>query len=86
MSTHKNMKKKLSFCIKSSLLGSLFLLAACSGTASTPVPPGTESPAGYGSSCKAGMYSCKTPYPVPLGSPCSCPGVGAASYGNVHAS
>lgn len=60
-------------------------LGACSGTAETPVPPGTQSPAGYGSVCKAGVYSCHTPYAVPLGSPCSCPGLGAPSYGNVHA-
>lgn len=82
---NKNKKKTVILGIKSSLLGSLFLLAACTGTAGTPVAPGTESKAGYGTACKAGMYSCQTPYPVPLGSPCSCPGVGAASYGNVHA-
>lgn len=85
MSMNKSKKKAVIFGIKSSLLGSLLLLAACTGTAGTPVPPGTESKAGYGTACKAGTYSCNTPYPVPLGSPCSCPGLGAASYGNVHA-
>lgn len=66
------------------VLGLLFL-NACSGTAATPVPAGTQSSAGYGSVCKAGFYTCHTPYQVPLGSPCSCPGLGAPSYGNVHA-
>lgn len=63
---------------------SIFFLNGCSGNAETPVPAGTQSAAGYGSVCKAGFYSCHTPYKVPLGSPCSCPGLGEPSYGNVH--
>ncbi|CAK7193084.1 hypothetical protein COMNV_01297 [Commensalibacter sp. Nvir] len=67
------------------LLGLLLALGACTGSASTPVPPGQKSDAGYGTVCKAGIYSCNVPYPVPLGSPCSCSGLGAASYGIVQA-
>ena len=59
-------------------------LGACVGTAASgPVPPGTPI-AGYGYTCKAGIYTCKMPTQVPLGAPCSCPGLGAASYGNIH--
>lgn len=77
-------KKRLNIVLGSALLGLSLLAAGCSGNAETPVPPDTKSPAGYGQKCKAGIYSCRTPYAVPLGSPCSCPGLGAPSYGNVH--
>ncbi len=76
------MKKLVLFTI--SILSFTVFLSACSGTAETPVPAGTQSQTGYGSVCKAGFYTCHTPYQVPLGSPCSCPGLGAPSYGNVH--
>ncbi|EHH67288.1 hypothetical protein GMO_22820 [Gluconobacter morbifer G707] len=63
---------------------SLLGLAACVGTAAPgPIPKGTPV-AGYGYTCKAGIYTCKMPTQVPLGAPCSCPGLGAASYGNIH--
>ncbi|MDG6094547.1 hypothetical protein LOC54_05380 [Acetobacter sp. AN02] len=60
------------------------LLAACTGTAASPVsaanaPPGTP----LGGTCKAGVYTCQLPVATPVGAPCSCPGLGAASYGNV---
>ncbi|QDH24224.1 hypothetical protein D5366_01900 [Neokomagataea tanensis] len=59
-------------------------LGACVGNAASgPVDPSAPV-AGYGYSCKAGIYSCKLPTKVPLATPCSCPGIGAASYGNVH--
>ncbi|GBR13414.1 MULTISPECIES: hypothetical protein [Gluconobacter] len=59
-------------------------LGACVGTAASgPVNPSAPV-AGYGYTCKAGIYTCKMPTQVPLGTSCSCPGLGAASYGNVH--
>ncbi|GBQ14387.1 hypothetical protein AA21291_1828 [Swaminathania salitolerans LMG 21291] len=65
-------------------LAGLLFLAACEGTAAPgPTPPGTQV-VGYGYTCKAGIYTCKMPTQVPLGNPCSCPGIGAASYGNIH--
>ncbi|WP_336946667.1 hypothetical protein [Asaia sp. HN010] len=65
-------------------LAGLMLLAACEGTAAPgPTPPGMQV-VGYGYTCKAGIYTCKMPTQVPLGNPCSCPGIGAASYGNIH--
>ncbi|GAN53592.1 hypothetical protein [Tanticharoenia sakaeratensis] len=65
-------------------VASMLALAGCVGTAAPgPVPPGTPV-TGLGYTCKAGIYTCKMPYKVPLGASCSCPGLGAASYGNVH--
>jgi hypothetical protein len=67
------------------LLGGVAVMpAGCRGVAAAayPVPPGPT--AGTGAMCKAGVYSCDLPVRAPLGSPCSCPGLGAASYGNVH--
>lgn len=62
------------------------ILPGCSGTAASPVsaanaPPGTP----LGGICKAGVYTCRLPLATPVGAPCSCPGLGAASYGNVFA-
>jgi len=64
----------------------LLALGGCVGrAASAPVAPGPQPvAAGYGYRCEAGFYQCHTPTQVPLGTPCSCPGLGAASYGNVH--
>ncbi len=53
-------------------------LAGCEGTASAE---GVTS--GYGYVCHAGFYQCTLPAQVPVGSRCSCPGLGAPSYGRV---
>lgn len=58
-------------------------LSGCEGTAAAGPTPAGMPIAGYGYTCKAGFYTCKLPTRVPLGGPCSCPGIGAASYGNV---
>ncbi|WP_419729482.1 hypothetical protein [Lichenicola sp.] len=39
---------------------------------------------GYGYTCYAGVYVCQTPQQLAVNSPCSCPGLGAPSYGRVH--
>ena len=66
------------------LAGLAAVPAGCTGVAAGyPPPPGTPI-AGYGYLCKAGVYTCHLPTQVPLGSDCSCPGLGAPSYGNVH--
>lgn len=51
-----------------------------------PAPPVnyTPAPAGYGGTCYAGVYTCAAPANLPAGSQCSCPGIGAPSYGTVH--
>ena len=38
----------------------------------------------YGYTCYAGVYTCTLPQQIPVGSQCSCPGLGAPSYGNVR--
>jgi len=60
-------------------------LAGCSGVpqsltpADAALPPGTPG----GVVCHAGAYTCRLPAPGPLGAPCSCPGLGAPSYGTI---
>jgi len=38
----------------------------------------------YGVMCYAGPYTCQLPVAGPLGSGCSCPGIGAPSYGSIR--
>lgn len=38
----------------------------------------------YGGTCYAGFYVCQLPQSLPIGSGCSCPGLGAPSYGSVR--
>jgi hypothetical protein len=48
-------------------------------------PPGyTPAPPGYGGTCYAGAYTCAASPNLPPGSQCSCPGIGAPSYGTVQ--
>ena len=59
-------------------LGLLSGLCGCVGVAA-PVAP-----TGLGSTCYAGAYVCQLAQQVPVGSQCTCPGVGAPSYGDVR--
>jgi hypothetical protein len=53
--------------------------------ASISSPRGPESrPVAYGFHCSAGVYQCFLPNSVPVGSGCSCAGIGAPSYGTVN--
>jgi hypothetical protein len=51
-------------------------------------PPAAQAsakgPVTYGSMCYAGVYSCAAAAKSPVGSGCSCPGIGAPSYGTVN--
>jgi len=51
-----------------------------------PPPPVAYSPApaGYGAACYAGVYTCPVDRALPVGTQCSCPGIGAPSYGTVR--
>ena len=55
--------------------------------AQTPVPgqPQTnaqpQGPVTYGATCYAGVYVCAAPAKTAVGQTCSCPGLGAPSYG-----
>lgn len=71
-----------------------FALASCVGAPAGPIgyPPISQAqgpqPAqqivAYGSHCSAGFYQCPLAQMLPLGAPCSCPGIGAPSFGNVQ--
>ncbi len=37
-----------------------------------------------GGRCYAGIYTCALPQALPVGAQCSCPGLGAPSFGNVR--
>ena len=58
------------------------LLAILSGCEGAPAAD-SGAAAGYGYVCHAGFYQCTLPAQYPLGSRCSCPGLGAPSYGRV---
>ena len=38
----------------------------------------------YGATCYAGVYICQLPQAGPIGAGCSCPGIGAPSYGTIR--
>jgi hypothetical protein len=38
----------------------------------------------YGATCYAGVYHCAAPAYTPIGETCSCPGIGAPSYGSAQ--
>ena len=58
------------------------LLSGCTGVAQAGPQPGVVP--GYGTACYAGFYMCRLPQQAPTGSQCSCPGIGAPSYGTVR--
>ncbi len=64
------------------LLMAMPLLSLLSGCEGTPAAEG-EAASGSGYVCHAGFYQCTLPAQVPLGSRCSCPGLGAPSSGRV---
>jgi hypothetical protein len=62
----------------------------------SPAPPAAQASApaqgqgqgtgkiAYGATCYAGVYQCAAPAYTPIGQGCSCPGLGAPSYGTVQ--
>ena len=56
-------------------------LGGCVGQAA-PVAP-QVAPA-YGYVCHAGFYTCQLGAQLPVGTQCTCPGLGAPSYGTVQ--
>lgn len=53
-----------------------------------PVQPAAVAPVApvvaYGSYCTAGFYHCNLPVAGPIGSQCTCPGLGGPSFGTVR--
>jgi hypothetical protein len=75
--------------------GLLTLLAGCYGAPATEQPITAAAPANVttatgapvvavGYKCYAGAYICNLPSYGPVGSGCSCPGLGAPSYGTIR--
>lgn len=62
------------------ILAALLTLSGCYGTPQVI----SSQPNPYGYVCYAGFYRCTLPAQYPVGSQCSCPGLGAPSYGTVH--
>ncbi len=63
------------------LLGAFGLLAGVAGCVGVaPVPQRI----GYGHVCSAGVYTCQLGAQLPVGTQCSCPGLGAPSFGAVR--
>ncbi|NPD69711.1 hypothetical protein HN018_10545 [Lichenicola cladoniae] len=64
------------------LAGAAFMLGGCVVEAPTSASVGAAP--GYGYTCYAGAYVCRVPVQTPIGAECSCPGIGAPSFGRVR--
>lgn len=67
-----------------SVLRRLGVVAVLCGLASCVGAPTVMQPTGYGATCYAGAYVCQLPARAPVGAQCSCPGLGAPSFGAVR--
>lgn len=47
-------------------------------------PAAAPTQVALGGRCYAGVYTCELPQALPVGAQCSCPGLGAPSFGNVR--
>lgn len=64
------------------LIGAAFMLGGC--VVAVPTSASVGPAPGYGYTCYAGAYVCRVPQQTPIGSECSCPGIGAPSFGRVR--
>ncbi len=62
----------------------LLALVGCVGTPQPAAPVVAVQPTGLGYTCSAGIYTCRLNAQFPIGTQCSCPGLGAPSYGTVR--
>lgn len=69
--------------MRSMVVLGLLSVGGCVGapTALPPPPPGSVL---LGTQCFAGFYVCQLPAPGPVGTQCSCPGLGAPSFGSIR--
>ncbi len=63
------------------LLGALGLVAGLAGCVGVAAPVRST---GYGYTCFAGAYQCRLGGQLPVGTQCTCPGIGAPSFGTVR--
>lgn len=64
------------------VLAAAMAVSACSDSAQAGPQAGVVP--GYGTSCYAEFYMCRLPQQAPAGGQCTCPGIGAPSYGTVR--
>ncbi len=57
---------------------------ALGGCVAAPPPLPPPGQAYFSGQCSAGFYTCVLPVPGQVGTPCSCPGLGAPSYGVIR--
>ncbi len=69
--------------IRPALALALLALGSCAA-APPPEAPLQPGQAYYSQRCQAGFYQCNLPTYAAVGSQCSCPGLGAPSYGVVR--
>lgn len=67
-------------------LGTIMLVSLTLGGCIVEVPATQSAGAasGYGYTCYAGVYVCRLPQQLAAGTQCSCPGIGAPSFGSVR--
>ena len=65
------------------IVAGMFLVALSLGGCEVAPSPSAGAAPGYGYTCYAGVYVCRVPQQIPVGSRCSCPGLGAPSFGKV---
>ena len=65
------------------VMGCVLALGMLAGCVAAP-PPLAPGQAYFSAQCSAGFYTCALPQPMQVGSGCSCPGLGAPSYGVVR--
>ncbi len=70
----------ISRLVRPAVLAALAMLGGCVA-APQPIPPGSVV---LSQQCSSGFYQCVLPQPNQVGTPCSCPGLGAPSYGVVR--
>ncbi|WP_428393603.1 hypothetical protein [Lichenicoccus sp.] len=76
-------RRSLLRCVRLCLpLAALLDVAGCTGVPAAGPQAGVAP--GYGYQCFAGAYMCRLPEQVPVGQQCTCPGIGAPSYGTVR--
>ena len=64
--------------------GLITALAGCYGAPVTDQPVAAAGAPEAGYRCYAGTYVCNLPQPGQIGTGCSCPGLGAPSYGTIR--
>ena len=57
---------------------------ALGGCVAAPLPSPPPGQAYFSAQCSAGFYTCVLPTPGQVGTPCSCPGLGAPSFGTIR--